>query len=340
MDEQVKRIIMHKEPLISIIVPVYNAEKYLPDCLDSILSQTFTDFELILVNDGSPDNSGKICDVYASKDNRIRVIHKINGGASTARNAGVEAACGKYIGWVDADDRITPYMYATLLRLAESYNADIAECQYFMIEGNHTIRSGKEEPVVFGSGDFILKQFFSAQMKPSLCSKIYKREIWDGICFPACRKHQDCYVNMRFALMPLVYARTSEPLYYYIVRENSITTTLTSHEIRQAIYLYDYTINLAATVASTYMAKKYLIKDAINRLIGRYFQVSVNSNIKNRYVYNHYIRKKLGPSVIKYLLLTNLPLKTRISYALLLLNLKSLQIFLHKYLGKDSKSII
>jgi glycosyltransferase involved in cell wall biosynthesis len=325
---------MSRQPTLSIIVPVYNAENYLPDCLDSILSQTFTDFELILVNDGSPDNSGQICNEYALKDERISIIHKANGGASTARNAGIQAALGKYIGWVDADDRISSTMFSTLYNLVESYKADIAECQYILLKGNQTLRSGEEEPIAYGSEDFILKQFFNAKMNPGLTTKIYKRELWNDVRFPIGRKHQDCYINMRFALMPLVYVRTQEPLYYYIERENSITTTLTAAEIRQAIYLYDYTVNLAYTVATSKLAKRYLAKDAINRLIGRYLEVSVNSNIRRQYVYNHYLRKKLGFSLIKYLLLANLSLKTRISYALLLLNLLSLQTFLHKYLGK------
>jgi glycosyltransferase involved in cell wall biosynthesis len=325
---------MPKQPLLSIIVPVYKAENYLPDCLDSILCQTLTDFELILVNDGSPDNSGKICDAYASKDNRITVIHKANGGASTARNAGVEAACGKYIGWVDADDRISPEMYKILYHLAESYNADISECQHILYKGNQIIRSGMEEPIAYGKGDFILKQFFNAQMKPGLTTKIYKREIWNGVRFPVNRLHQDCYVNMRFALVPNIYVRISAPLYYYIVREKSITTTFTTHEIRQAVYLYDYTMTLSDTIAPTEMAKRYLKKDAINRLMCRYFEVSINISLKNQNIYNYYLRKKLGLSVINYLLMTDLPLKTRISYALLLLNLKNLQLFLQRYFGK------
>jgi glycosyltransferase involved in cell wall biosynthesis len=323
-----------KIPLISIIVPVYKAEKYLHDCLDSILAQTFSDFELILINDGSPDNSGSICDGYVVKDHRVKVIHKPNGGASSARNAGVDAAQGKYIGWVDADDCVAPDMFYTLFNLIEKYNADIADCQYYMLNGDHSIKSGLDEPVVFGNGDFIMKEFFAAKMKPGLTTKIYKRELWKNIRFPLGRNHQDCYVNMLFALMPLIYVRTSEAKYYYIIRENSITTTRTAREIREAIYKYDYTMKLAATSESNGLAKKYLTKDAINRFMCRYLEVSVNSNIKNQNVYNYYIRKKLGPSLIKLMLFSNLPIKTRISYTLLLLNLKGLQVILHKHLGK------
>ena len=246
------------KPVLSIIVPVYKAEKYLQDCIESILSQTFTDFELILINDGSPDKSGLICDEYAMKDQRIKVIHKPNGGASSARNKGLGAAQGKYIGWVDSDDHVNPKMYEILYHLAESYHADITECQYLMINGNKTRRSGKPEGIVYGSGDFVIEQFFNSRMKPSLVTKIYKRDMWDGVRFPEGRIHQDCYVNMRFALMPIVYVRTSETLYNYITREKSITTTLTQNAIRQAIFLYDYTMDLAETVASKSLAKSIL----------------------------------------------------------------------------------
>jgi glycosyltransferase involved in cell wall biosynthesis len=325
---------MKKRPTLSIIVPVYCAEKYLCDCIDSIMNQTFSDFELILVNDGSTDNSGNICDSYAIRDNRIKVIHKINGGASSARNTGVDAAQGEYIGWVDSDDRIAPNMYATLIRLARHFKADIADCQYLMINGLQTIRSGKDEPVQSGSGDFILKQFFTAQMKPSLCTKIYKRELWKTIRFPEGRIHQDCYLNMKFALMPLVYVRISEPLYYYILRNNSITTTYTSRAMREALYLFDYTISLSEASDNTNISKKYLRQDAVGRFMCRYFDVSVNSNLKNQVVYTKYIRKKLGWSLINHILTSDLPLKTRISYSLLLLNLKGLQGLLHAKFGQ------
>lgn len=321
-------------PAISIIVPVYKAEKYLADCLDTILAQTFTDFNLILINDGSPDNSGNICDAYAFKDTRIKVIHKAHGGASTARQAGLEVANGKYIGWVDADDRVAPDMYYTLFNLIESYNADIAECQYYEIDSDFTVKSDRDEPIVFGTGDFIFKQFIMARMKPGLTTKLYKRQLWKDIRFPIGRNHQDCYVNMRFALMPLAYVRTSEAKYFYIIRSNSVTTTKTAREIRDAIYRYEYTMNLAVNVASTNLVKECLVKDAVNRLIGSYFDVSVNSDLKNQYVYTYYIWRKLGFSLVKYLLLANLPFKTRVSFILMLFNLKDLQALLHKHLGK------
>ena len=118
------------EPLISIIVPVFQAEKYLRECVDSILAQTYTHLEVILVDDGSTDASGAICDAYAAQDSRVRVIHKENGHQITARKAGLAASTGDYIGWVDSDDWIEPEMYETLLRAALAHQADIAICNF------------------------------------------------------------------------------------------------------------------------------------------------------------------------------------------------------------------
>ncbi|MFZ3577233.1 glycosyltransferase family 2 protein, partial [Virgibacillus sp. DJP39] len=119
---------------LSIIVPVYKVEQYLAKCIDSILNQTYKDFELILVNDGSPDNCSDICDSYMKKDNRIKVIHKANGGLSSARNAGIQIARGEYIGFVDSDDFIHRRMYEVLYKNAFKYLSDIVVCDYSQVQ--------------------------------------------------------------------------------------------------------------------------------------------------------------------------------------------------------------
>ena len=124
----------NSRPAISIIVPVYNVEKYLNECIDSILAQTFPDFELILVDDGSPDNCPALCDAAAAKDKRIRVIHKKNGGQSTARNAGLDAARGEWIAFVDSDDTITPDYCAKLYAAVQQTGAQIAACNYRQVD--------------------------------------------------------------------------------------------------------------------------------------------------------------------------------------------------------------
>ena len=120
-------------PLVSVIVPVYKAENFLRKCTDSILNQTMTDFELILVEDGSPDASGALCDAIATEDSRVRVIHKPNGGVSTARNMGMAQATGKYIAFADSDDWFAPDMLKTLVEAAETNGADSAGCAHFNV---------------------------------------------------------------------------------------------------------------------------------------------------------------------------------------------------------------
>ena len=119
------------QPKVSIIVPIYNVEKYIHKCIDSILSQTFTDFELILVDDGSPDKCGEICEQYALKDNRIKVVHKENGGLSDARNAGIDVASGKYIYFIDSDDWISPNSIISLLNFAEDNQCEIVQGGFY-----------------------------------------------------------------------------------------------------------------------------------------------------------------------------------------------------------------
>ena len=128
-------------PLFSIIIPVYNVEKYLNKCVDSVLNQTFTDFEVILVDDGSPDNCPAICDSYAEKDKRVRVIHKQNGGLICARKSGLEAARGDYIGFVDSDDWIEENMYELFADMIKKYSPDMVLSDFYFDRGKEIINS-------------------------------------------------------------------------------------------------------------------------------------------------------------------------------------------------------
>jgi len=143
---------MGETPLISVIVPVYNAEHFLKRCVDSIRSQTYKNFEIILIDDGSTDSSGMLCDNYQALDSRIRVIHKPNGGLSSARNAGLDICSGEYIAFVDSDDYIDSKMYESMLSCLEEENVDICVCQwqYELSDGQQVVDISKVNPNIFG----------------------------------------------------------------------------------------------------------------------------------------------------------------------------------------------
>lgn len=179
---------------ISVIVPVYRVEPYLRQCLDSIINQTYQNLEIILVDDGSPDNCGAICDEYAAKDGRIKVIHKANGGVSSARNAGLSLSAGDWIGFVDPDDRIEPDMYEYLMRNAQRCQADIAVCG--MIEHGegvcNVLSCGKE--TIRGGGEFTARMI-EKDLLPSCCNKISQRSLWQDLYFPDIGVGEDLWVT-------------------------------------------------------------------------------------------------------------------------------------------------
>lgn len=178
---------------ISIIVPVYKVELYLEKCIDSILVQTFKDFELILVNDGSPDRCGEICDKYAKKDSRIKVIHKENGGQSSARNKGLDISKGEYIGFVDSDDWIEPEMYQILYDLIIFNNADVAVCDAKYITNLKIEQKEVEiEKRILESNEEVLKALFEEKyLLWSPWNKLYKKNKIKDIRFLEGRIYED-----------------------------------------------------------------------------------------------------------------------------------------------------
>lgn len=214
---------------ISVIVPIYKVEKYLNRCVDSILNQSYKNIEVILVDDGSPDNCGKICDEYLLKDNRIRVIHKENGGLSSARNAGLEIATGEYIGFVDSDDWIEPKMYETLIENAIKYNAEISVggvVDLLEENDNYTIiKSTFDEKIDVQvlNNEEAMKKFFLGSW--SAWDKIYKRKVHEKIRFPEGMINEDEAIAMKILDNSEKIVYTNEVFYNYIRRPNSITTS-------------------------------------------------------------------------------------------------------------------
>ncbi len=214
------------EKLVSVIVAVYNIEEYLPRCVDSILAQTYRNLEIILVDDGSKDQSGSICDSYAEKDRRIKVIHKKNGGLSDARNAGMDAATGEYIGFVDGDDWIDPDMYRAMYFACEKEKAQAAVCRYKQITKSGII-DGSAGNSVSLSRDEALEIYVCGDERyliyNSVWSKLFARDLVEGMRFPVGKNSEDIMFTTRaFCRMErLVYL--DEAYYNYVLdREGSI----------------------------------------------------------------------------------------------------------------------
>lgn len=208
-------------PIISIIVPIYNVEKYLKKCIDSILNHSFSDFELILVDDGSPDNCGEICDEYAKKDNRIKVIHKKNGGLSDARNAGIEIAEGKYLAFIDSDDYIEDDMFEVLYKNIVEYNADMSVCGYYTCYKNTNIRNTEDNELKVMNVEDAIGHVH--KISPGAWNKLYKKEVFNNIRYPIGRLNEDVFILMDLLNNCSTIVFDPQPKYYYIQRQNSIT---------------------------------------------------------------------------------------------------------------------
>lgn len=212
--------------LISVIVPVYNVEKYLDRCMASILEQTYTRLEIILVDDGSTDACGAMCDAYARKDSRVRVVHKINGGLSDARNAGLAIATGDYVGYVDSDDWIEPDLYERMHQACAAHGAQLAVCRYFSEYRDKTV-SGGDGSVVPLSREALLKIYIGGHdtyvIYNSVWSKLFRRDLVQGMVFPKGRNSEDILYTTRAFCRAERAVYLDRCLYHYVLdREGSI----------------------------------------------------------------------------------------------------------------------
>lgn len=213
---------------ISVIVPIYNVETYLGKCLNSILEQTFTDYELILVDDGSTDSSGDIADEYALKDDRISVIHKKNGGLSDARNHGIEKANGEYICFIDSDDWIEKTYLEELHELAVKNEADITICDYQKNTGDSVITQPKEFAVVIETGIDAIDNLYSDKYGIYVVAwnKLYNRDLFTDLRYPVGMIHEDEAIFGDLFCEAKKVVRTERILYNY--RVNNETSIMSS----------------------------------------------------------------------------------------------------------------
>lgn len=212
--------------MVSVIVPVFRVEKYLHQCVDSILNQTYKDLEIILVDDGSDDNCGRIIDEYEKKDSRVQAFHKPNGGLSSARNYGIDRAHGEYLMFVDSDDYIEPDMVKTLVSNLQKSDTDISVCEYNIVTENgafikkHNRKSGV---CVYTAHEALCSMFYRDRIGWNAWNKLYKKSLFDGIYYPEGVICEDMAITYQlyFRCQRVVYDRKA--LYNYRMRDNSIS---------------------------------------------------------------------------------------------------------------------
>ena len=212
---------MSERPLVSVIIPVYNTEEFLPLCMETVLGQTWREMEILLVDDGSAPACAALCDEYAARDGRVRVIHKANAGAAAARNTALDAMTGEYVTFVDSDDYIALDMVEALMELALAHDADMASSR-----GIYTTRRElfpvEQPPLEIWEGEGRAVLYRLASWRPAVWPKVYRKKLFDGIRFPETRIYEDdgITVPLLWDCGKIVY--TNQRYYYYYLSENSI----------------------------------------------------------------------------------------------------------------------
>ncbi len=257
-------------PTISIIVPIYNLEKYLSACIDSLLSQTYQSIEILLVNDGSTDNSGEICDAAALKDSRIYVIHRVNGGAAMARNDALDVASGSIITFVDGDDIVSPDYVESLYEDMINNDADISCCSWQDVEEGDTPDFNITKPVDMQhwTRDMALeKLLYQEEINASMWCKMFRAPLFDGIRFPKGNLYEDLAIIYKIFSRANKVTFRDHPTYHYLLRGQGTTLTTFS---KGKMDLVDVCDELLAYIEENF---PHLKSAAISRLMRANFHI-------------------------------------------------------------------
>ena len=313
---------------ISVIVPVYNVEAYLEKCVESILKQTYTNLEILLINDGSTDTSGELCEQLAQRDQRIRVIHKENGGLSDARNRGIEEASSDLIGFIDSDDYIDQDMYETLYRQMLESSADLSMCGHYDVY--HQIP--EKQVATIQTWELTPQEAIKMVMEAKILSvtavnKLYKKELFEQLRFEIGKIAEDAFIMIALIHQCRKVVATNEKKYYYVHRENSITTQKFSLKFLNVIEAYEQN---AKIIKENYPE---LADTATMRLNWAYFYVLdrllVDEQFHDKKLENLLI--KFLKSNTKYILSTTLFTNARkVAFIFLLVNKKVYKMILKK----------
>lgn len=275
---------------ISVIIPVYNVEKYLKRCLDSVINQTYKNLEIILVDDGSTDNSGKICDEYAKNDKRIIVIHKENGGVSVARNIGLDIGTGDYVNFIDSDDWIDLKFFKKLYDNLLKSHADISCCDYIRTEKYKNL---KKEFLNYMDyyGENILEVYLEKELT-SPCNKLYKKELWQNIKFPANKTNEDICTIFKIFLKSKIVIYTEEKLYYYYKHSDSTTKSKFSNKNLDLLDAWQEVVRLSKKYPDNIQRlAKFRLKKAYFSLLGVIAYYGMENTQENIEIKNYIFKK-------------------------------------------------
>lgn len=274
-----------EQDLISIIVPVYNVQEYLKNCINSILNQSYKNIEIILVDDGSTDESSSICDLYVKKDSRIKVIHKENGGLSDARNMGIKSARGKYITFVDSDDYLDENYVKVLYILITENNSDIACSRMKKTDSlNDKIINKNEKINIYNSIDAIKEILYQRNIDNSAPSKLFKKDLFENILFPVGYAFEDLDTMYKLFLQANKIVSTTNNYYLYYQRQGSILHTVKDKTINDLLTIID---NMNKNLISYGELKAPLMARTLNA---------------NFYIYNRSTNKDIKENSKKYII--------------------------------------
>lgn len=317
------------QELISVIVPVYNVENYLNKCIDSIINQTYSNLEIILIDDGSTDNSGIICDNYKKIDKRIIVVHKNNGGLSSARNIGLDISRGELISFVDSDDYLEQNMLESLKNNMDKYNSNISICDFYYIKNDIKRKSdvvfNKTEFVSSGKDKYKNIQNEYGSIASYAWNKLFKKEIFDDIRYPDGKIYEDSYILCETLDKAKIISYISKPLYNYVYRENSIVNSfginqfdkIDSYNVRIDFFnkkmYYDLALEeknrkMNSLIINLSKMKKFRIKD--KEIYKKYYKelVTINKEVKwkDSTKYNKFYKVFRRPTISIFACMLNL----------------------------------
>ncbi len=257
--------------LISIIIPVYNVEKYLKECLDSVINQSYTNIEILLIDDGSTDSSSKICKEYCKIDNRIKYYKKKNGGLSSARNYGIKKSTGKYLSFIDSDDIISNNMIQILYNELKKNNCDISVCKYKIFSDSFIYKESNYNKEIIEQENIIINLMIDDKITSHSCNKLYDKNLFNNNQYVVGKKYEDIGTTYKLLLSSKRVVYIDKELYGYRYRNNSITNHLSKNTLLDYIEMINKRYD--DLIKYKYELKDYIDMNRINSITRYYLEI-------------------------------------------------------------------